>query len=196
MKTFTNMLALGLALGVASAGYSATPSYTTKSAAGNASAGAALLFPADPSRQIRLVSVQWQSDSNTAALHFQTALGAYKALATNTSSGVTQVVNTTAGLITNRLLMLQRAGVGYTALLVQTNNGTNAVLATGGWGVTPSIGDAVYALGETNSVPVGATTNWANGEALFVGQPGRPVRVQLTPALTTNRITTATARYE
>jgi hypothetical protein len=58
------------------------------------------------------------------------------------------------------------------------------------------VGDSLYPLGTTNSVPVGATTNWQNGEALFVGEPGRPMRVQLTPALTTNRLRQATGKYE
>jgi hypothetical protein len=198
MKVFATIGAAGLAVAacLGPRAEAATPAYRSFSAAGNATTGATALLPALPGNQIRLVSVQWQSDSNTAVLQFQTGVGQYTLTATNTSSGVTQVVASTAGIVTNSLLVLQRDGTPYAATIVQTNNGTNIVLGTGAWGVAPQIGDNVYQLGPTNSVPIGATTNWQNGEALYVGNLGRPLRLCLTPALVTNRLTSITARYE
>jgi hypothetical protein len=172
------------------------PSYTSMDDGGNGTAGATVIFPARQNTQIRLVSVNWQSDSNTATLEFKTASSLYRATGTNTSTGVTQAVNTVVGLAANDVLVLDRAGVCYAAVLSSTNNATNAVLAAGGWGVAPQIGDNIYKLGTATSVPVGATTNWQNGEALFVGTPNRPVQVTLTPALMTNRLRTVTARYD
>jgi hypothetical protein len=172
------------------------PSYTSLDDGGNGTAGATVIFPSKANTQIRLVSVNWQSDSNTATLEFKTATTAYRAAATNTTTGVTQVVNSVVGMAANDILVLERAGTCYTAVLSSTNSATNAVLAAGGWGVAPQIGDNIYKLGTATSVPVGATTNWQNGEALFVGNAGRPVQVTLTPALTTNRLRTVTARYD
>ena len=186
-----------LSLAAAFKSPAATPSYSNKNAGGNGTSGAEVIFPADPQGQIRLVSVQWQSDTNTGALEFQTAVGAYTASYTNRSTtDTTQCVSSTSGLVTNTWLVLQHLGVCYKALLVATNSGTNAILGSGGWGVISSVNDAVYPLSTTNTISVGATTNWQNGEALFVGNLGRPVRVQLTPALTTNRLNSVTARYE
>lgn len=174
----------------------ATPSYVTKSDGGNASAGAEVIFPSDPTAQIRIVGLNWQSDSNTAVVSFTTGEGAYRATATNTSSGVTQVLNSVSGLAANDILVLERAGVGYAATLSSTNSGTNAVLASGGWGVAPRIGDNVYKMSSATTIPVGATTNAQNGEAIYVGNWGRPVRAVLTPAAVTNRLNSVTARYE
>jgi hypothetical protein len=199
MKNLLFSFAIGLATAFTT--HAATAPYVVKSGAGNAASGAEVIFPADPSAQMRLVSIQWESDTNAAKIAFQTAVGAYSVTQTNpTTTFTTQAVTTTSGLITNRWLVLQR-GLGssalcFKALLVATNNGTNVVLDVGGWGALSAVGDSIYPLGATNTVNTGATTNWQNGEALFVGNVGRPVRVLLTPALTTNRLTTVTARYE
>ena len=194
MKT----LLLSLTLGAALALWAVTPSYVSKSGAGNASAGAQVIFPSDASLQIRLVNLNWQSDSNSAVLSYTTGEAAYSITATNPSTSyLTQYVNSTAGMNSNStLFVLEHLGVGYAALLVSTNSGTNAVFFTGAFGVQSSVGDSLYQMSTASTVLVGATTNAHNGEALFVGNYARPVRVQLTPALATNRITSATARYE
>lgn len=194
MKKLLMTISAGLAL--AAMCQAQVPSYTTKAGAGNTTAGASVFFPADPQATIRLVSLQYQADTNTTALAFSSGGAVYTLLATNTTTGLTQRVASTSGLITNSLMVLQHNGTNYGAVLTSTNNGTNAVLISGAWGVAPSIGDNMYQMGASNSVPVGNVTNWINGEALFVGNRGRPVQVQLVPCLTTNRITSATVRYD
>ncbi len=169
------------------------------SATGNATTGSEVIFPADPSTAARLVNLSYQSDSNTAIVSFSTGVGAYSLLATNTSSGVTQVVNSTAGLAANDVLVLQHGGTCYSATLSSTNSGTNAVLASGAWGVAPSIGDSVYKMSAASTVFVGSNgtaTAAQNGEAIYVANQGRPLRITLTPALVTNRINSATAHYD
>lgn len=181
----------------ASVAHAQIATYITSNANGLAASPAEIVFRAHPDAQIRVVSIQWQSDTNNAALEFQTAVGAYSVAVTNpTTTFTTQAVNTTSGLITNRLLVLQHLGATYKALLVATNNGTNVVLDTGGWGVLASVGDSIFPLSTTNRIPVGATTNWQNGEALYVGGKGRPVRIRLNPSLTTNALPAVTVRYE
>ena len=192
------MIASVLTAGVALLAIAATPNYTTKSANGNAASPAGLIFPADPNLQLRLVSANWQSDTNIAVLSFTSGDAAYVITAANaSSSGVTQAVNSVTGLAASDVLVLQKTtGACYAASLSSTNNGTNAVLASGGWGVATVAGDEVFKMSSATTIPVGATTNAQNGEAIYVGNYGRPVRVVLTPAAVTNRLTSVTGRYE
>lgn len=175
----------------------ATPNYTSKTDPGTAASPAEVVFLSDPSLQIRIVSVNWLSDTNRAVLSFTTGEGAYQQTITNSSTtDVTNVVNTTAGHVAGSILLLERGGTAYTATLSSTNNGTNIVLNSGGWGVIAQPGDSIYQMSSATSLPVGATTNWAAGEAIFVGGYGRPVRVVLTPALATNALNSVVGRYE
>lgn len=191
-----NKIILAALLATTLAVLAGTPAYSTKTAGGNNTTGASVIFPADPALQIRIVGVNWQSDTNNAVLQCSSGVGAYVLLATNTTTGVTQTVNTVTGMAANDILVLEHAGVGYAATLSSTNGGTNAVLASGAWGVTPAIGDSVYKMSDIASLPIGNTTNWQAGEAIYVGNRGRPVRLLLTPAAVTNRINSATAFYE
>lgn len=187
----------GLAVGLSLVGMAATPSYTSLSAGGNATAGAAVNFPSSRGQQLRLVSVQWQSDTNNGALQFSTGAGAYSIIATNAATTTTSnAVNTTAGLVANSTVILEHLGTCYVTTIASTNGANGMILASGGWGVLPSVGDSVYQMGTASTVTVGATTNWQNGEALYVGDPGRPVRVVLTPASTTNRLNSVSGRYQ
>jgi hypothetical protein len=162
------------------------------------------IFPTSEGLQTRIVTVNWHSDTNTAALNFSTGSNVVAITATNIASTYqTQYVNSTVGLVTNSWCILEHAGAAYLSLLVATNNGTNAVFTnalvalSGGFGVLSSVGDNIYMLGSSNSIPIGASTNWQSGEAIYVAdRPSRPVLVQLSPALTTNRINSVTARYE
>lgn len=189
------LILLGV-VSVAIIAIAATPTYVTLSGGGTSSAGASVTFPADPTTQIRLVNVSWNSDKSDGALTYKTGQGAYVLTAANaSSSGVTQVVNTVTGLAANDVLVLQQGGSCYTASIASTNSGTNVVLASGGFGVATVAGSDVYKMSSATTVPVGATTNSANGEAIFVGNSGRPVSVALPAATTTNHLQ-VTARYE
>lgn len=190
-KLLTFTLALGLACSTLAQGY------TTKASNGNAAAPANVIFPAKDGQQIRLVGVNWASDTNNAALSLSSGVGAYTLLATNTTTGVTQVVASVTGLAASDVLVLQHAGVCYATTIASTNSGTNIVLASGAWGVTPAIGDSVYRMSTPTTLPIGATTNWQAGEAIFVSTyAGRPVRAVLTPANVTNQLNSVTAKYE
>jgi hypothetical protein len=183
----------------------AASTYVTKSAVGGADAtkpfvaGATAIFPADPagSAQIRVVGLNWNSDSNSALAVFNTGAGAYYITATNLSSSyMTQYVNSVVGMVTNTEFILEHSGVGYACVLTGTNNATNAIFLSGAFGVISSVGDNLYQLTSSNSIPIGATTNAQNGTALYVGAVGRPVLVRVGPSLATNRINTVTAIYE
>jgi hypothetical protein len=186
---------------LALAAWAASPSYTTKSANGNSTAGAEVIFPSAAQSQIRVVNVNWNSDSNTAVLSYSTGAGAYYVSVTNAAtSSTTNQINTTNGLVAGRVLVLESGGVGYAATMSSFNSnatwGCYYVLPSGGWGVATTVNDDIYQMGTATTVPVGETTNSANGEGVFVGAVGRPVRIQLTPAAVTNKINSAVARYE
>jgi hypothetical protein len=130
-------------------------------------------------------------------LNFSTGSNVVRVIATNlTTTYATQYVNSTVGLVTNTVAILEHAGTAYAALLVATNNLTNAVFGSGAFGVLSSVNDSIYFLGASNSIPIGAGTNSINGEAIYVGEVGRPVYIQLTPALATNRLNTVIGRAE
>lgn len=184
----------------------AGPGFVTLSANGNAAAPASVILPADPSTQARLVTVNWSSDTNNAVLSLTEGLGAYTIVETNQlTTSVTNKIDRTNGLSANAVLVLQHAGVCYAATVSTWNSstntgfygGTNVVLASGGWGTNTSVGDTVYLMGNTTTLPVGATTNFQSGTALFsASYPGRPIRAQLTPALTTNKLNSVIFRRE
>jgi hypothetical protein len=199
MKKLLLSAALGLATlaGSIHQAQAASPSYVTKTANGTAAYPARTVFASQDGMQIRIVSLNWQSDSATAVASFRSGEGAYYIRATNPSTSyLTQFVNTTIGMITNSTFILERAGVGYACVLTGTNNLTNAVFFTGAFGVQSAVNDNLYQLGSATTIPVGATTNAQNGEALYVGNVGRPVSIELTPSAVTNRINSATGRYE
>lgn len=148
----------------------ATPNYASKTDPGKTANQSEVIFLSDQSLQIRIVSVNWQSDSNTARLSFTTGEGAHSQTVTNSSTpAVTNAVNSTVGPVPGSTLLLERAGTAYTATLSSTNSGTNIVLNSGGWGVIAQPGDSIYQMSSATTLPVGATTNWQSGETIYVG---------------------------
>lgn len=209
MKKLSIILSL---VAVALAVHAASPFYKTLSGNGNATTPAEVDFVSDPYLQLRLVTVNYNSDTNNAVLSLSSGSTAYAITATNAlSSSVTNLISSTNNLAVGSVLWLEHLGSPYIATVSSWNSstnyiaatstnaasgGTNVVLNSGGFGVVTSIGDTVYLMTTPATLPIGAATNALNGDALFVAQPGRPMRVQLTPALATNRINAATCRQE
>lgn len=201
---FKNILLTGLAVVAVCLGVKAAlPTFKTTSATGTAAAPATAIFLSDPNSQIRLLSINWQSDTNSARLELTTGNGAYYETTTNTlTTTVTNKINSTNGLVPNAVLMLEHNGAAYLSTVssfdqnATNGNGTNVVLASGGWGVVSSIGDSIYQMSSTNYLFAGATTNAFNGEAIYVGNYGRPVIVRVVPALVTNAIPATSAHYD
>jgi len=207
MKKILIIAAVGT---IALTSFALTASYKTLSGSGNASAGAEVDFLSDPSLQFRLVNVNYSSDSNSAVLSLSTGGTALAITATNAAStSTTNQVNTTNGLANSATLFLEHGGAAYIATCSSYGNtGTNGlnggtvtnvnyvVLASGGFGTATTVSDSVYVMTAPVTLPIGAATNSLNGDAIFVGSGGRPVRVVLTPALNTNRLNAVTGRYE
>ena len=204
-------LLLAILLGLTAQVQAAIPTYRTVSAVGNATAPAQVYFPANTNAQARVVSVWYASDTNTAALQFSTGGTAYTQVATNAAStSITNLINTTNGLQAGSVMLLEWNGNPYTNTLVSYGSyitGTNTfgqtlyqpfmVLGSGGWGVAlTNAWQNIYEMSSISSLPVGANTNAINGDAIYVGNYGRPVWLQLSSALKTNQIPAASAHYD
>ncbi|MDE3098616.1 MAG: hypothetical protein KGJ88_04020 [Verrucomicrobiota bacterium] len=187
--------------------HAALPLYKTVSATGNHTAGAAAWLPADPNSQVRVVSVFYSSDTNNGQLQFSTATTEFVITDTNTAaSAVTNSINSTNGLAPNAVLVVQHGGVDYAAAIssfasgtngLNPQDGTNVVLASGGFGVLVAPGDAVYLMSSPAVTwTVGAATNSMNGDDIFSGNYGRPVEVALTTPEYTNQLNSVSAHYD
>jgi len=196
----------------------ALPTYKTASAYGATGLPAEVVFAADANSQIRVIYVNYSSDSNAAAITFSTGTTAYSLQATNpTTSWTTNVVNSTNGMVAGQTLMLQHSGTCYTNTISTVGNtgtytftnglggqvigggATNVsyiITAAGGFGVLPSAGDDLFYMGQSTSWPVGATTNVIAGDAIFVGNYGRPVTISISLPNLTNRIYSASTHYD
>ena len=204
----TKLLIIGaVALASAICVQAGVPTFKSFSGAGNAAAPTTVIVPADPNLQFRVLSINYASDTNNGGLLFSKGAGAYYATITNATTGaggataVTNNINTTNGLVGSSVMVLQTAaGTCYSSTL-SSYGGTNGtyfiVLASGGWGVAQAVNADIYQMSAaTSPYVVGASTNWLNGEALYVGDQGRPVIAKLTPALATNQIISLTGQYQ
>jgi len=178
------------------------PTYKTLSGtAGTSSTGSVLVFPEDPNSQIRIVNLTYHSDAAATTVQYTTGNGAYWQVQTNAaSSSVTNFVNSTNGLVPGSVMVLNHNGTIYTNVLSTFNQvagtTTNIVLGTGGWGVATTVGDNIYQMSATNTVTIGAGTNAINGDAVYVGNYGRPVMVRLSNATSANSLDAVTAHYD
>jgi hypothetical protein len=192
--------------------YAASPTFKSTSANGNAASPAAVILPADPYSQVRVLSVVYSTDTNNSSLSCTYGTTAFSITATNaTTTAITNRISGTNGLTPSCVLVLQHAGVGYAATVASWNqdtntasgSGTNIVLASGAWGVATTVGDSVYLMSSATLLPAAAaasgstTTASKDGEAIYVaGLSGRPVRIVLTPALGTNQLNNVVYHYD
>lgn len=196
MRKLLLIATFGLALAMLSR--AALSNYKTFTATNTVLKPAQINIPADPNSEIRVVDVSWFSDTNNAALVFTTGSTPFTQTITNmATSSVTNQISGTNGLSPNCLAILQHNGVCYTNTITAWNQstnfgpymGTNIVLATGGWGVIASPGDSIYVMGQSTATRyVGATTNATDGDAIYVGNYGRPVTVLLSPVSAFNSL--------
>jgi hypothetical protein len=205
MKKTLLLLAVGLAVVVAA--LAALPTYKTITATGTTSAIG--YFPADPNSQIRVVGYSATSDLAGSTVIFATGYGAYYQTVSNaTTTSVTNYVNTTNGLSVGQVVLLQHGGTCYpaaVAAILAYVNGTNASgvgtnlyslkLGSGGWGVQAVPYDDIYVMSNVVTIACGATTSVQNGEAIYVGNYGRPVSMTLN-ATSACTINWASAHYD
>jgi hypothetical protein len=190
------LIGLGIAGAVAFASLAALPTFVTLNGAAGNAAGAQVIFPADPNSQVRLVSCWYQSDTATNLLSFITGTGAY-VVGTNSPAGTSINVLQTNGLTTGASVIIQSAnGRWITNCTISSfPQSTNITLSlTPAFGFTN--GDSLYLMGSASTIPTLSTTNALNGEAIYVGNYGRPVLVTMSPASVSNRLNAVSAHYD
>ena len=93
------LLTIGLVGAVAISAVAVQPRFKTLSAAGNTAAPAQVIFPADPSSQIRIVGANYTTDTNNSTLSFSGGTTAFSVVETNqATTSVTNKLNSTNGL--------------------------------------------------------------------------------------------------
>lgn len=185
----TTALAVGLAI-------PAVGQLTYKTVTATGTTASVTYFPANPATQIRVVGAVCTSDLAGSVLSLSSGAGAYTIVSNATSSATVIYISATNGLVAGDALVLQTWGNtnGYNTVASVTVS--NAVtINSGGFGVAVTAGDQFYKMGSASTLPVGAATANYQGEALFVGNKGRPVRATLN-GTSTNTINSLTAAYE
>lgn len=181
------VLAAGLSVGLAQ---QTIPQYASFTATGTTLAE--IIIPAQPLQQIRVVGAVVTSDKAGSNLGFQTGNTPYVVGLSN-NAGTTVTLTYTNGLSVNTNVIVSSSTTNASGKISSLSGTTNIVLAAAVFATVP--GNEVYTLSGTNTLPVGATTISYQGEALFVGNKGRPLRVTCdgTSAVTINSLT---VRYE
>ena len=178
--------------GVALLALADTPNYKVKTATG--STAATVVWPADPLLQIRLVGTVATSDKAGAVLSFRTGVTPLSISVSN-PAGTAITLTRTNGVTTNDIVVVQyKNGTAERNSVVSFQSATNVTLA-GATSAATAIGDEVYVMSTPSTLPVGAATVSYQGEAIYVGNKGRPISCVLdgTSACTINA---QTARYE
>lgn len=187
------LLALFFAVPARAQHVNASDGYVTAVATTNTTLSE-VVFSGAPTKLIRLLSVNYESESAGANLVMYAGTVPY---------GVTGVINTTnltvtsnAGIPTNRLVILQYGGTNWTATVLMTNQLTNVVLAGGsGLGFTPLTNSVLWMCGLLTQEEISISRGTKSGEALFSGVVRGPLAVRVDPAIASSNRLSATVKY-
>ena|ERR1017187_1499841 len=188
------ILKIGLAfalLASALPGWAQTiPSYTTLTASGSTTA--TVVFATSPFQQVRIVTAFATSDLSTSKLAFRTGVTPLTVAYTN---GVTQVgVSATNGFAVGTWVLIEtKAGATTNAQIASFGAATNIIFTSNAIATTP--GDQIYSLSAPVLLTVGSNSVTFTGDALYVGNRGRPVMVYVNGTSACS-LDTVSGRYE
>jgi hypothetical protein len=168
----TAALAIGLAISVSA--QVGSPTFITQTASGTTTA--VTFFATSPTLQTRVVGAIASSDLASANLTFKSGTTPLSITKSN-ALGTTIDVGYTNGFAVGDIVLLEKAtGVITNAQIASFTGATNIVFS---YNIPQTlVGDQIYKLGAATTLWVGVQTNRNyQGEALFVGQRGRPVQV-------------------
>ena len=178
--TTKNLLTIGLALALSAGELIAqnATTYTNLNASGSTSAE--VIFAADPTLQVRVVGAIGTSDKSASVFSFRrgTTLATVTAATVN-ATNIT--VNSTNGFGASTNIIIQTASgqvSSATTHSVLSGNSTN-IWITATNAIVPAVGDTIFLMSGATTIKCGATTANYQGEAIYVGNPGRPVRCVL-----------------
>ena len=168
------------------------PTFVTLAASGTTTS--VVYFASSPAQQIRVVQTIASSDLASANLLLSTGVTPLSITKSN-ASGTTIDVAYTNGFTTGDQVVLETAaGVITNQAIASFTGSTNIVFANNVPITRP--GDQIYKMSTPVKLWVGVFTNRAMaGEAIFVGNRGRPVQVLLN-GTSANSLDAVTGRYE
>jgi small nuclear ribonucleoprotein (snRNP)-like protein len=192
MKDILLTAALAIGLAISAVAQVGSPVFVTQTASGTTTA--VTFFATSPTLQMRVVGAIVSSDLAGSMITFKSGTTPATISATNTA-GATISVAATNGFNSNGFIIVEtKGGVLTNAQIASFSGTTNIVLYNSVMATVP--GDQIYTLGTATSLAVGATTNKNyQGEALFVGQRGRPAQV-IVNGTSACSLDSITARYE
>jgi hypothetical protein len=169
------ILAVAMTIGAALTGLAQTdvPVYVTLGNSGTTSASG--YFHSSPSQQVRVVGVVATSDKAASVLSFSTGVTPATITSSN-ASGTTITVGVTNGITVNDVLVIESAN-GITNVTVSSFSNVTNLTVTPATGFATLRGDQVYKMSAATTIKCGATTAVYQGEAIYVGARGRPVRI-------------------
>lgn len=168
------------------------PIFVTQTASGTTTS--VTFFATSPLQQIRIVGAIASSDLAAANLTFKSGTTPVTCAYTNASSTWFGVAATNGFAIGDFVLVETKAGVMTNAQITGFTLATNIIFADKIMATVP--GDQLYKLGTATTLWCGVQTNRNyQGEAIFVGNRGRPVQV-IVNGTSACSLDSITARYE
>lgn len=169
----------------------AQPVYETKTASGTTTS--VCYFATSPFQQARVVQAIATSDLATSVLTFKSGTTPMTCAYTNPVDVNFGVAATNGFFVGDFVIVETAAGAITNAQITGFTKATNMIFKDKIMATVP--GDMVYRLGAATTLPVGAATKVYSGEAIFVGNRGRPIMVKVdgTSACSLDAIS---ARYE
>ncbi|MEN6533038.1 MAG: hypothetical protein ABFD89_05205 [Bryobacteraceae bacterium] len=188
------LLTLGLAIGLALplAAQNVPPTYVTQSASGTTTA--IVYFATSPAQQCRIVQTVASSDLASANILLSTGVTPLTITKSN-ALGTTIDVAYTNGFTVGDICLIEKASGVITNMQIASFTGSTNIVFSGNIPQT-LVGDQVYKLSTPVKFWVGVFTNRAMaGDAIFVGNRGRPVQV-LVNGTSACSLDAITGRYE
>jgi hypothetical protein len=190
MKTILTIAALAIGLSIP-ARVQTVPTYTTLTASGSTTA--VVYFATSPFQQVRIVNAFATSDLSTGKMTFYTGITPMTVAYTNAAGTSVGVAATNGFTVGTWVLIETAAGVRTNGMIASFGAATNIVFAQGVCATTP--GDQIYSLTSPVTLPVGSASVTYTGDALYVGNRGRPVMVRVNGTSACS-LDTITGRYE
>ena len=154
-----------------------------------------VVFAGSPTKAIRLLSVDYESETNSAFLHYYAGTVPYTV--TGVINGTNLVVTSNAGIVTNQLAILQHGGTNWTVTILYTNQLTNIVVAGGATlGFIPLTNSILWHCANRYLTRVDVNARQLAGKAIFAAQVRAPLAVRLDPGVVTSNRLNATVKYE
>ena len=168
------------------------PTFVTLAASGTTTS--VVYFASAPAQQIRIVQTIASSDLASANLLLSTGVTPLSITKTNTAGTTIDVAYTNGFTTGDQVVLETAAGVITNQAIASFTGSTNIVFANNVPITRP--GDQIYKMSTPVKLWTGVFTNRVlSGEAIYVGNKGRPVQVLLN-STSAGSLDAITARYE